>query len=242
MASNESATLPINTIEIEGDLLWSQIFPDSITFPLPTFSNYLQLIGFLAILCYMAFNNYLASQRTKATLSKVDTATQKVAENQAAVLEVKETINGKMAELIKTKEELARTSAKLEMVSGITPKDAVLMSSQVGEVWLYLRNRAIAEALAKGYVTADGMKMTASNEVRRWYANMIPDLKEWYKNNVALDDAQLFMACHKKFGERLTAEICKPYGVFDGACVQLAIILAKDAVLQNGIPEIMPSA
>ncbi len=120
---------------------------------------------------------------------------------------------------------IAQASLLLQQHESLSLNESGKIDPNVLEVWGYLRNRAIAEVMAKGLVTMPGMIVT--DEAKSWYSHLIPELKEWYKANANLDRLTMFTSCHKTFGKRLLAEICNPYGLFDGACVELALLVAE---------------
>jgi hypothetical protein len=159
-------------------------------------------------------------------------------ESKNAIADVHKDINGKMAQLIAAKEDVARAAGKVETEEkyrAISAIEATTMSSQVSELWTYLRSRALAESFAKGLISSRGLSIVLSHNVKDWYATMSPDLVSWYSDKHDMSDDELFIDCHKTFGKRLTREICEPYGVFDGACVALAILVAKDGFLASPV-------
>lgn len=194
----------------------------------------IELIAAFVIISGQIFT-YLKYQADARRLAeKVETAREHMA---GRIETVRQDVNGKMQQLIEAREAagqlrgMAAGLAQGQQVERDRSGEVSAVMEQFTEIWAYVRNRAIAEMVAKGLVTMPDMTPTPA--VRQWYAPLMNRLKPWYAKHRGLDDLQLFFACHKEFGNVLVEEICKPYGVFDGACIQLAIEVAKQPMPES---------
>ncbi len=69
-----------------------------------------------------------------------------------------------------------------------------------------------------------------SNAVACRYERLLPDMKLfYYDEGLHLTDEELFLQIDKRFGPRLTREVCEPLGFFQGACALIGMLLLRQA-------------
>ncbi len=98
---------------------------------------------------------------------------------------------------------------------------------KVETMWDFLMRRGKAEAVRSGMATLNS-PIIFTQEAMGW----MPELEdELHAINVRLggaSDAQLALEIEKTLGDRILKEICIPRGIMMGACIQLAVAIAKN--------------
>lgn len=95
-------------------------------------------------------------------------------------------------------------------------------------LWDFIFRRGVAEAVANGWAKMNS-PMVIQNDVKTWFKPLEKDLKHLYKTKgKGLTDKRLMMLIESKMGERLLKEVCLVHNMHAGACLILALQIAKD--------------
>lgn len=99
---------------------------------------------------------------------------------------------------------------------------------QVDTLWSFLVRRGQAEAVRTGIATLNS-PIVMGEEAKGWMVHMAPELRELrIKLGTKINDEQLAFEIEKVFGERILKEVCIPHGLMLGACLQIAVAVAKE--------------
>lgn len=100
--------------------------------------------------------------------------------------------------------------------------------TKLNVVWGFLMNRAIGEAVQKNIATFNS-PVVISEEAKRWMAGMADQLREFYaKLGRRLSEWELALEIERMFGEQILKEVCIPNHLSQGACLLIAIEVAKE--------------
>lgn len=102
------------------------------------------------------------------------------------------------------------------------------MDTKMSTVWSFLMNRAIGEAVQKNIATFNS-PVVVSEEAKKWMAGMADQLRDFYaKLGRRLTEWELALEIERVFGEKILKEVCIPNSLSQGACLLIAIEVAKD--------------
>lgn len=102
------------------------------------------------------------------------------------------------------------------------------LEERVESVWDFLLRRAAVEAVSRGVATMNS-PVTFSTEARSWLAHLAPELRAFYNGEgQGLSENDLASAIERRWGARLAEEVCIPHDLSLGACLLLAIEVARD--------------
>lgn len=82
------------------------------------------------------------------------------------------------------------------------------------------------------------LKLKLTDEGRRWLEPLKLDLQAYYHNYLRdVGDDEAFVMIERDFGQRLVKEVCIPHSKLNlGGCVEIAMLLAKEAVNPPPVP------
>lgn len=104
------------------------------------------------------------------------------------------------------------------------------LETKVETLWSFMMRRAQAETVFKGY--ADKMSpLTVKPEALKLMEPLAPKLRAFYNKLKAAKtiptDRELFLMIEERFGEEILDQVCIPNGLMFGACMPIAIAVAK---------------
>ena len=100
---------------------------------------------------------------------------------------------------------------------------------KVDTLWDFQLRRGISEAVQKGAATVNS-PVTITDEARKWMSSLAVELRAFYRTlGRTLSDRDLAIEIERRFGERLVKEVCIPRGIFEAACLVIAVHVAKEA-------------
>jgi hypothetical protein len=95
-------------------------------------------------------------------------------------------------------------------------------------IWDYIISRAELEFLQKG-MGVKNSPVLVTDKTREWYKPIVNDLRTDYKKfGVKFTDRELFEIIYKKYGIWIAENVCRPYGLQNGACIIAAMAIAKE--------------
>lgn len=99
---------------------------------------------------------------------------------------------------------------------------------KVDTLWDYALRRAISEAM-QPHVVDHIQRMSIERSARSWIEPLRADLQDFYRTKgYKLGERELAMQVERLFGARLLDEIGIPHGLSVGACLRLALDVAKE--------------
>lgn len=100
--------------------------------------------------------------------------------------------------------------------------------TKLNVVWGFLMNRAIGEAVQKNIATFNS-PVVISDEAKKWMAGIAEELKVFYARlGRRMSEWELAMEIERLYGERILKEVCIPNSLSQGACLLIAIEVAKE--------------
>ncbi len=99
---------------------------------------------------------------------------------------------------------------------------------KVETIWDFLVRRAFSEAVEKG-VAKMNSPVSITPEARNMMGEMIPILQYYYKQEgYKLSDGELMLDIERRFGDDLLRLVCLPNKLDAGACLIMALMVAKE--------------
>lgn len=100
---------------------------------------------------------------------------------------------------------------------------------KVNELWAFQFRRGVAEATQRGLMEVHSPARLIGGS-GQMLEHMADELRAYYKAHLSnLGEVEAGAALEKKFGARLTVEVCIPNNITLGACLVMALAIAKDA-------------
>ena len=110
----------------------------------------------------------------------------------------------------------------------ITQASRALQKADV--MWEFQIRRAQVELLQRG-IGAMNSPINISPEARQWLADLADALRDFYNRlGRHLTDADLMMEIERRFGQEIMEKVCVPHGLFQGACLLIAMAVAREGV------------
>ena len=107
-------------------------------------------------------------------------------------------------------------------------KDIATIKERVEVIWEFLMRRALSEAVKIGVATINS-PVKIDPEACKWFGDMEAGLRALYEQFTGFSDAQMMLEIERRFGEKILKEVCLPHGLFAGACLFIALEVAKRA-------------
>lgn len=99
---------------------------------------------------------------------------------------------------------------------------------KVDTMWSFLMRRAIAEVVFKGLADMNS-PIVIRKEAKALFRGLTEDLRSFYRGlGKELTDVDLIMLLEQQFGDRILKEVCIPNGLLMGACMIIALEIAKE--------------
>lgn len=103
---------------------------------------------------------------------------------------------------------------------------------KVNTMWDFQLRRAYSESIQKGVATINS-PLTVTPEAKEWMNELAVKLRDFYsKLGRHLTERDLAIEIERRFGEEILHKVCIPNGLYEGACLIIAMEIAKE-VLEN---------
>lgn len=98
---------------------------------------------------------------------------------------------------------------------------------KVDTMWSFQMKRAVSETISSGVATMNSPLCFTDTAMA--YLDPIKDdlVKMWKKRDNKHSDADMLLEIERRFGDELLTSVCIPRGVSHGACLLLALAIAK---------------
>ena len=101
---------------------------------------------------------------------------------------------------------------------------------KVDTMWDFQMRRAESETIIKGIGQRNSPIRITNPSVFEWFKGLEEELQKFYlEKGKFLTDRELSLEIERRFGARISAEICVPQQLTEGACLIVAMALAKQA-------------
>lgn len=101
------------------------------------------------------------------------------------------------------------------------------LEERIDLLWEFQLRRAKVEAKEKG-VGEINSPIKISEEAKLWMKELTNELKAFYRKlGRTLSETQLAEEIEKRFGKEIVEKVCLPHGLFQGACLLIAMEVAR---------------
>ena len=111
-------------------------------------------------------------------------------------------------------------------------KEAARIAMMVETLWDFQMRRAQVELVNEGLGTINS-PLKISEQAKAAVAPLVGPLREFYqKMGRHLSERELYIEIERRFGDRITKEVCIPLGIDRGAC----LLIAHKVMLEENEP------
>ncbi len=97
---------------------------------------------------------------------------------------------------------------------------------KVNTMWEFQLRRAEAEVVQKG-LGSKNSPLIINDDAKDWLVEMAPQLRKFYVGVSDQPDSDVLLLLEKEFGAELMEKVCIPRGLGHGACLLIALAVAK---------------
>jgi len=92
----------------------------------------------------------------------------------------------------------------------------------------YMMRRAQSEVLQR-HMGKYESPLQLTEEVKQWYRDKADELREFYRTvGHSFTNKELFLEIDHRFGPWILENVCVPYGLIAGSCIEAAIAVASE--------------
>lgn len=113
----------------------------------------------------------------------------------------------------------------------INISDLSELKVKVDTMWIYQIRRGLGEVVMHGMGKMES-PLVINEESMKILEPLKPQLMELYQKK-KLDDLDMLLEIEKYFGEEIVRSVCVPYKMSHGACLILALGVAKDTTVMD---------
>ena len=109
-------------------------------------------------------------------------------------------------------------------------KRMVSIEVKVDTMWDFQMRRALSESIHKGIATINS-PLTVTPEAKAWMHGLAEQLRDFYaKLGHRMTDRELALEIERRFGDEILHKVCIPNGLYEGACLIIAMEIAKEVI------------
>lgn len=102
------------------------------------------------------------------------------------------------------------------------------LESKVETIWEFQLRRATIEAVQHG-IGKMNSPLVISQEAKEWMGELAVRLREFYRRlGRTLTNSELALEIERRYGQEIVEKVCIPHGIFQGACLLIAMEVAKE--------------
>lgn len=119
------------------------------------------------------------------------------------------------------------------LLQGLTKVDEfderlLQVEQRIELLWEFQLRRAKVEALRQEIGTVNS-PLKISEEAKSWMKELAHELRAFYRKlGRTLSETQLAEEIERRFGKEIVEKVCLPHGLFQGACLLIAMEVAKE--------------
>ncbi len=107
------------------------------------------------------------------------------------------------------------------------------VEGQIENLWQFTLRRASVEAVVKG-VGRMNSPLKINEEAKQLLGELSCELKSFYRRiGKTLSTAQLAAEIERLYGDEIVQKVCLPHGLFQGACLLIAMEVARDGEFER---------
>jgi len=96
-------------------------------------------------------------------------------------------------------------------------------------MWDFLIRRAESELISKGLGTKNS-PIEINENAKAYLIGLKDELRKFYRTlGRNLTDQELALEIERRYGEQILKEVCIPHGLYAGACLLIAMEVAKES-------------
>ncbi len=104
-----------------------------------------------------------------------------------------------------------------------------VVETRVETLWAFQLRRAAIEVMNRGIGKVNS-PVVISDEAKSWMASLAEELKAFYRQmGRNLSTTQLAEEIERRWGAEIVKQVCIPHGLFQGACLLIAMEVAREA-------------
>lgn len=104
----------------------------------------------------------------------------------------------------------------------------VAVEDKIMTLWDFQLRRARVEALQAG-IGKMNSPFQINDEAKAWIGEMANELRAFYRRlGRLMTEAELVAEIEKRWGKELVEKVCIPHGLYQGACLLIAMEVAKE--------------
>lgn len=114
-----------------------------------------------------------------------------------------------------------------------------VIEDRVKTMWDFLWRRAQSEVI-KDKLGVMNSPIVVHDSSKEWMRGLAKELRTFYERlGRHLSDKELAFEIERQFGDRLLAEVCIPHGLHLGACLVIAVQVAKEMDTGSGAMDVV---
>ncbi len=99
---------------------------------------------------------------------------------------------------------------------------------KVDTMWSFLMRRAESEIINHG-LGVKNSPIVINDDAKHWVDSLSDELHKLYQQMGSdVTDEKLALEIEKRFGEKILKDVCIPHGLYAGACLLIALEVAKE--------------
>lgn len=100
---------------------------------------------------------------------------------------------------------------------------------KVDTMWDFQMRRAVTEGVRKGVIKMNS-PISITDKARASMENLTSDLRQFYSTfyGRSIPERDLWVAIEREYGDRILREVCIPNGLDHGACIIIALAVARE--------------
>ena len=116
----------------------------------------------------------------------------------------------------------------------------VTVEERVAAIWAFQLNRGSEELVTKGLGVRNS-PVVVSDEAKAWLGEIAVELRAFYTRlGRHLSEAEIAADIYARYGKQIYEKVCVPHGLGDGACLHIALAVAKEAMENGGTESVRP--
>lgn len=102
------------------------------------------------------------------------------------------------------------------------------MEVKIDTLWDFQMRRGAGELVQKGHASMNS-PIVLNDEAKKWMHELAEELRSFYSRmGRHLSDRDLAIEIERKYGDDIMRKVCIPNGISEGACLIIAMEVAKE--------------
>jgi hypothetical protein len=119
-----------------------------------------------------------------------------------------------------------KNAETLTLTVGVLVGDVAKLKVQVETMWNFMLRRGMSEGIEKGLGTLNSPFIVSPDAVDK-FGSLANDIRVFFGDKPGLNEHEIALHLERSFGERILKEVCVPHKLAYGACLIVAIAIAR---------------